>query len=359
MIFNNFYNKKRILITGHTGFKGSWLTMWLNKLGAEVVGYALAPSASRAPFVICGLDKKVDSIIADVRDSKTLIEVFHKYQPEIVFHMAAQALVRYSYREPVKTYETNIMGTVNLFEACRSTPSVKAIINITSDKCYENRKLDRGYKENDPMGGYDPYSSSKGCSELITNAYIKSYFNPDNYNEHNVSLASVRAGNVIGGGDWAEDRLVPDCIRALIKNKSIRLRYPNSIRPWQHVLDPLCGYLLLGQFLYQEGPTFCGAWNFGPDDENVKPAKWVAEYISEKWGSKSAWETSVRDHPHEAIWLKLDSSKAKSKLDWLPRWNLPLSLEKTVEWYKAYCNQEDMLTYSLDQIKSYENNILR
>jgi len=356
-VFSNIYNGKRVLITGHTGFKGSWLSIWLNELGANVIGYALKPPTTPSLFEVCDLKKKVTSIIGDIRNLKMLRDVFEKYQPEIVFHMAAQSLVRYSYKKPVETYETNIIGTVNLLEVCRHTPSVRVIVNITSDKCYENRDQVCGYKEDDPMGGYDPYSSSKGCAELITNAYLKSFFNPENFKEHGKCLASVRAGNVIGGGDWAEDRFIPDCIKALLKNKPIIIRYPDAVRSWQHVLEPLFGYLLLAQRLYQEGPTFTGGWNFGPDDEGVKPVGWLVEQITEMWGNNASWEIDQGNNPHEAHYLKLDCSKAKSKLDWHPRWNLKLALDKTIEWYKAYCNHEDMLNITINQIKSYEKCI--
>ncbi len=356
-VFSNIYNGKRVLITGHTGFKGSWLSIWLNELGANVIGYALNPPTTPSLFEVCDLKKKVTSIIGDIRNLKMLRDVFEKYQPEIVFHMAAQSLVRYSYKKPVETYETNIIGTVNLLEVCRHTPSVRVIVNITSDKCYENRDQVCGYKEDDPMGGYDPYSSSKGCAELITNAYLKSFFNPENFKEHGKCLASVRAGNVIGGGDWAEDRFIPDCIKALLKNKPIIIRYPDAVRSWQHVLEPLFGYLLLAQRLYQEGPTFTGGWNFGPDDEGVKPVGWLVEQITEMWGNNASWEIDQGNNPHEAHYLKLDCSKAKSKLDWHPRWNLKLALDKTIEWYKAYCNHEDMLNITINQIKSYEKCI--
>lgn len=357
MLFNNFYHNKRILITGHTGFKGSWLSLWLSDLSANVIGYALKPPTTPSLFEVCAIEKKVISIIGDIRNLKMLRNVFEEYQPEIVFHMAAQSLVRYSYREPIETYETNIMGTVNLLEVCRHTPSIRVIVNITSDKCYENRELDCGYKENDPMGGYDPYSSSKGCAELITAAYIKSYFNPEDYEKHGVSLSSVRAGNVIGGGDWAEDRLIPDCIKALLKNKPIMVRYPDAVRPWQHVLEPLFGYLLLAQRLYQNGPTFSGGWNFGPDDRDAKPVRWLVERMTEMWGNNAGWEIDKNDNPYEAHYLKLDCSKAKSKLGWYPRWNLELALDKTIEWYKAYCNHEDMLNITINQIKNYEKYI--
>jgi len=356
-VFSNIYNGKRVLITGHTGFKGSWLSIWLNELGANVIGYALNPPTTPSLFEVCDLKKKVTSIIGDIRNLKMLRDVFEKYQPEIVFHMAAQSLVRYSYKKPVETYETNIIGTVNLLEVCRHTPSVRVIVNITSDKCYENRDQVCGYKEDDPMGGYDPYSSSKGCAELITNAYLKSFFNPENFKEHGKCLASVRAGNVIGGGDWAEDRLIPDCIKALLENKPIVVRDPDAVRPWQHVLEPLFGYLLLAQHLYQDGPIFSGAWNFGPDDNDVKPVRWLVKQVTEMWGNNASWEIDQGNNPHEAHYLKLDCSKAKSKLDWHPRWNLKLALDKTIEWYKAYCNHEDMLNITINQIKSYEKCI--
>lgn len=354
MVKEDFWKNKRVLITGHTGFKGSWLSLWLSELGAKVVGYALRPPTKSNFFEICELGKKITSILGDVRSLKKLKEVFDKYKPEIVFHMAAQSLVRYSYREPIKTYETNVMGTVNVFEACRSTPSVKAIVNITSDKCYENRNWIKGYRESDPMGGYDPYSSSKGCAELITNAYTRSYFN---YRHNDTILASVRAGNVIGGGDWGEDRLIPDCIKALFKEKPIVIRNPDSVRPWQFILDPLYGYLLLAQRLYKDGEKFCGAWNFGPGKKNEKPVKWLVERIIKLWGDGASWVIDKHEHPHEAHCLKLNSLKAKSKLGWYPRFDINLALKKTIEWYKAYQNKEDMYKVSLAQIKSYGKSI--
>ena len=356
-ILNNFYRGKKILITGHTGFKGSWLSIWLSELGANVIGYALEHPTIPSLFEICNLEERVISLIGDIRNLKTLRDVFDEYQPEIVFHMAAQSLVRYSYREPVETYETNIMGTVNLLEASRHNSSVRAIVNVTSDKCYENREGFWNYSENDPMGGYDPYSSSKGCAELITTAYIKSYFNPDEYERHGASLASVRAGNVVGGGDWAEDRLIPDCIKALMENTPIVIRYPDAVRPWQHVLDPLFGYLLLAQYLYQDGPAFSGAWNFGPDYENDKAVRWLVEHITKKWGNNASWTVDCSNHPYEANYLKVDCSKAKSKLGWNSNWNLKLVVEKTVDWYKAYRNHEDMLNVTIDQIQNYEKII--
>jgi CDP-glucose 4,6-dehydratase len=353
---NNVYEGKRVLVTGNTGFKGSWLSLWLNNLGAKVIGYALEPPTVPSLFEICKLDKKLNSIIGDIRDYEALKSIFKKYEPEIVFHMAAQSLVRYSYKNPLETFETNIMGTANLLEVCRHTPSVKVIVNITSDKCYENQGLVRGYRESDPMGGYDPYSSSKGCAELISSSYSKSYFSPEDSNL-GALLASARAGNVIGGGDWGEDRLIPDCVRALSKNKSIAVRCPDSIRPWQHILDALYGYLLLGQCLYRSDTTFVGGWNFGPDDEGVKPVRWLVDYLIEMWGDNASWAIDQNVHPYEAHCLKLDCSKAKSKLGWYPRWNLQLSIQKTIEWYKAYFKGNDMLDITINQINSYENCI--
>jgi CDP-glucose 4,6-dehydratase len=353
-----FWKDKKALITGHTGFKGSWLALWLQNMGAITTGYSLEPPTKPSLFEICKVADKMTSLNGDVRDSKTLKEIFKEYKPEIVFHLAAQSLVRRSYREPLETYETNVMGTVNLFEVCRSAPSVRVIINVTSDKCYENRESIQGYKENDAMGGYDPYSSSKGCAELVTNAYIKSYFNPDKYKEHGRALASVRAGNVIGGGDWAEDRLIPDCIRAFMSKSPVIIRYPDAVRPWQHVLEPLHGYLLLAQRLYENGPKFTGAWNFGPDDSDAKSVRWIVEQIILMWGDNVSWRISDGDEqPHEAHHLKLDCSKAKTRLGWHPCWDLRAGLQKTIEWYKAYRNNEDMFNFSIDQIKSYEENL--
>lgn len=356
-MLNNFYKNKKILVTGHTGFKGSWLSLWLKELGAHVTGYALKPPTDPSLFDACRLEDKITSTLGDVRNYRSLKDTFEKYQPEMVFHMAAQPLVRYSYREPVKTYETNIMGTVNMLEACRNTPSVRAIVNVTSDKCYENKEEIWSYKENDSIGGYDPYSSSKGCAELISNSYARSFFNPSNYKQHGVALATARAGNVIGGGDWAEDRIIPDCIRSLQENKPVILRYPNAIRPWQHVLEPLYGYLLLGQHLYEFGQEFIGAWNFGPNDENAQPVRWVIEQITKLWGTRSFFETDQNVSPHETKYLRLDSSKAKSNLGWYPVWDFHYALTKTVEWYKAYYSDEPMASTTIKQIHEYEESI--
>jgi CDP-glucose 4,6-dehydratase len=358
MVRESFWKNKRVLITGNTGFKGSWLSLWLYKLNAKVFGYALKPPTKPNLFEICNLERKIISIFGDIRNLKKLRGIFNKYKPEIVFHMAAQSLVRYSYKEPVETYETNIMGTVNVFEACRYTPSVKVIVNITSDKCYENRNLTRGYRELDPMGGYDPYSSSKGCAEIITTAYLRSYFNPNNYKNRVKVLASVRAGNIIGGGDWGEDRLIPDCIKALLRKKPIVIRNPDAIRPWQFVLDPLYGYLLLAQRLYKDGSKFCGPWNFGPDNKNTKPVKWLVERIIKLWGDKASWIIDEGEHPHEENCLKLNSSKAKLKLGWYSHLDLNSALRKTVDWYKAYIKQVNMSEFTIAQIKGYGKKCL-
>ena len=356
-MFEHTYRNRTVLITGHTGFKGAWLSLWLNHLGSNVIGYALKPPTQPNLFELCDLNTKITSIEGDVRDFGHLKSVIQKYKPEIIFHLAAQALVRRSYSDPLETYSTNVMGIVHLLEAVRQIGGVKVIINVTSDKCYENQEWIWGYRENDPMGGKDPYSSSKGCAELITTAYTKSYFNPEYYEKHGVSLASVRSGNVIGGGDWAEDRLLPDCMKALLGNRTIVIRYPDAVRPWQHVLEPLFGYLLLAQLLYQNGPTFAGAWNFGPEDSSAKPVRWIVERILEIWGGKACWEIDRSFHPYETHTLKLDCSKAKLKLGWLPKWDLETGLRNTIEWYKAYHLQEDMFLKTMEQIKDYEEGI--
>ncbi len=356
-MFEHIYRNRTVLITGHTGFKGAWLSLWLDHLGSNVVGYSLKSPTQPNLFELCDLNAKITSIEGDVRDFGHLKSTIQKYKPDIIFHLAAQALVRRSYDDPLETYSTNVMGTVHLLEAVRQLGGVKVIINVTSDKCYENREWVWGYRENDPMGGQDPYSSSKGCAELITAAYAKSFFNPEHYEEHGVFLASVRSGNVIGGGDWAKDRLLPDCMKALLENRPIVIRYPDAVRPWQHVLDPLFGYLLLAQLLYQSGPAFAGAWNFGPEDGGAKPVRWIVEKIVEMWGEKACWEMDEGFHPHEAPILKLDCSKAKLRLGWLPQWDLENALKNTIEWYQAYRHHEDMFLKTMNQIKDYEEGI--
>jgi CDP-glucose 4,6-dehydratase len=323
-------------------------------MGAEVIGYALAPSTKPSLFEVAEVGKGMTSLVGDIRDLEHLRTVLTKYQPEIVIHMAAQALVRYSYIEPVETYSTNVMGTVNLLEAVRITSSVKALVNVTSDKCYENREWAWGYRENEAMGGYDPYSNSKGCAELVTSAYRNSYFNPEKYNEHGVAIGSGRAGNVIGGGDWAEDRLIPDMIRAITSGQSVGIRNPNSIRPWQHVLEPLSGYLLLAQKLYLEGPEFAEAWNFGPNDDDAKSVQWILDTLTKSWGEGARWKLDGGNHPHEAHYLKLDCSKAKLRLNWHPRWPLASAIEKICIWHKAHLAGADMKAMCLHQIQQYQ-----
>jgi CDP-glucose 4,6-dehydratase len=349
-----FWHGKRVLLTGHTGFKGSWLSLWLQSMGAKVIGYALTPPTNPSLFEVANVSLGMTSIIGDIRDLATLQKVFAEHQPEIVIHMAAQPLVRYSYLEPVETYSTNVMGTVNLLEAIRQTKSVKAVVNVTTDKCYENREWAWGYRENEAMGGFDPYSSSKGCAELVTAAYRNSYFHPEKYHEHGVAIATGRAGNVIGGGDWAEDRLIPDTMRAIVSGRPVSIRNPHSIRPWQHVLEPLSGYLLLAQRLYEEGPAFAEAWNFGPNDDDAKPVDWILDKLTNTWGDGASWQLDKGDHPHEAHYLKLDCSKAKSRLQWHPKWSLATAIEEICVWHKAHTAGADMQALCLNQIKQYE-----
>jgi len=350
----NFYKGKRVLITGHTGFKGSWLCLWLNNLGAEVTGYALAPPTMPSLFDICGIAGTITSIEGDIRDARLLSRAMRDAAPEIVIHMAAQPLVRDSYKIPVETYAINVMGTVNLLEAVRNTPSVRVAINVTTDKVYENKEWLWGYRENEPFGGYDPYSNSKACSELVTAAYRNSYFNQDNYDEHGVALATVRAGNVIGGGDWATDRLIPDCITSLFDDRKLVIRSPNAIRPWQYVLEPLYGYLLLAKRLYCDGMKYTGGWNFGPLESDAKSVQWIVEKICRLLPNTPGYSIDKGPHPHEANYLKLDCSKAHQKLNWWPRWPIDTALQKTIQWYQACQAHEDMTEVCLRQIKEYE-----
>jgi len=354
--FNNIYNGKRVLVTGHTGFKGGWLSLWLKELGAEVIGYSLDPPTQPNFFEAVDLKNKVIHIIGDVRDEKHLLSVYEKYQPEFVFHLAAQSLVRFSYKEPRLTYETNIMGTINVLETVRKTNSVKVCIVITTDKCYENKEWIYGYRENDPVGGYDPYSSSKGCAELITAAYRNSFFNPDNYGKnHDVALSTVRAGNVIGGGDWGEDRLIPDCVKTLSKNKAINIRNPQSTRPWQYVLEPLSGYLLLGSKMYKDGKKYSSAWNFGPNDNDIIKVEEIVKSVIKNWGNGD-YELDTSSQPHEAGLLKLDTSKARTLLGWKPVFNIYETIKRTINWYKYFYNgveKEKLYKISVNEIWDY------
>ena len=356
MVDRSFWVGKVVLLTGHTGFKGSWLSLWLQSMGAQVVGYALPPPTDPSLFIAANVAEGMTSLVGDIRDFSALSSTFVKYQPEIVIHMAAQPLVRYSYINPIETYSTNVMGTVHLLEAARLTGSVRAIVNVTSDKCYENREWVWGYRENEPMGGYDPYSSSKGCAELVASAYRNSYFNPSNFAEHGVALASARAGNVIGGGDWAEDRLIPDIMHAIMQGKPVNIRNPHATRPWQHVLEPLSGYLLLAQKLYEEGAGYAEGWNFGPNDEDAKPVLWIAERLTGMWGEGASWMLDGSDHPHEAHYLKLDCSKAKARLDWYPKWHLEDTLSAIIDWHRAYRDGKNMRELTLHQISAYNDS---
>ena len=349
MVMNqNFWRDKRIFLTGHTGFKGGWLALWLSNMGAEVYGYALSAPTEPNFFTVCKLQARVkNSAIADIRDSVALTRAMQTAQPHIVLHLAAQPLVRYSYTAPVETYAVNVLGTVNLLEAVRQTPSVRVVINVTTDKCYENSERASTYRENDAMGGYDPYSSSKACSELVTAAYRRSFLEPTG-----VYLASARAGNVIGGGDWATDRLMPDFLRALDANKTLIIRYPNAVRPWQHVLEPLSGYLMLAERLYTEGHDFAEAWNFGPEEANTSSVQWIVEYLCSQMPG-STWQCDTMPQPHEANYLKLDSSKAKARLCWHPRWTVKTALDYTLAWHHAWKHGDDMAAISLEQIRKY------
>lgn len=352
-LFSGIYNNKTVLVTGHTGFKGSWLVYWLYKMGAKVVGYSL--EAPTSPNHIDLLDLDIISIIGDIRDSKKLDETFKLYKPDIVFHLAAQPLVRLSYENPVETYETNVMGTLKVLEACRQN-DVKAIVNITSDKAYENKEWIWGYRENDPMGGYDPYSSSKGCADLLVNSYRNSYFNIADYKtKHHTLIASCRAGNVIGGGDWAQDRLITDIMLSVSKNKKVSIRNPNATRPWQHVLEPLSGYLHIGQKLLEEKVAFSDAWNFGPSDEGSITVEEVVNNVKKHWNKIDYEIDSNPDQLHEANLLKLDCSKAHILLKWNNVWESATTFEKTVLWYKSYYEEEKHIL-TLNDLESYIND---
>ena len=351
MIDQEFWKGKRVFLTGHTGFKGSWLSLWLFSLGAEVRGYALNPPTSPSLFNEAKIDSIIDSQIADIRDQDALYESMTGFNPHILIHMAAQPLVRYSYDEPIETYEVNVIGTAKVLEVARSCPNLKAIVNITTDKCYENDGRSEGYKESDPMGGYDPYSSSKGCAELVAESYRQSFLQ-----NQNIGLASVRAGNVIGGGDWANDRLIPDILRSFEKKESVVVRNPKAIRPWQNVLEPLSGYLILAQKLYDNRDKYAEGWNFGPNEQDVKSVDWILDKMISKWPN-SSWRLDNSSSPHEAGFLKLDISKAKSKLGWKPTLELSDALEKIIDWHKAYLNQEDMQAICLEEIEDYMKNM--
>jgi CDP-glucose 4,6-dehydratase len=347
---SDFWKNKSVFLTGHTGFKGGWIAHWLTELGAHVHGYALASPTEPSFFTETKLQERIaSSLIDDIRDLENVTKAVKQAKPDILIHMAAQPLVRESYNTPVDTFSANLIGTVNVLEAARQAGTIKAIVNITTDKCYENKEWLWPYRENDRLGGHDPYSASKACAEIAAAAYRNSFLA-----EEGIHLASVRAGNVIGGGDWARDRLIPDFLRAIDRGETLTIRSPKAVRPWQHVLEPLSGYLLLAERLYQEGETFAEAWNFGPNDEDAKPVSWIVERLCAQIpGSK--WQTENTKQPHEAGLLKLDSSKAKTNLGWMPRWKLETALSKTVEWHQAWRNQEDMAAITSSQIQAYSN----
>ena len=349
-----FWKGKKVFLTGHTGFKGGWMTAWLNLMGADVVGFSLAPKTKPNLFEVAGISSLcMESHISDIRHLDDLTNAMRQATPDIVIHMAAQPLVRYSYVSPVETYSTNVMGTVNVLEAIRSSPRVKAAIIVTSDKCYENKEWVWGYRENEPMGGYDPYSNSKGCAELVAAAYRQSFFSDKDFSKHQVGIASARAGNVIGGGDWSEDRLIPDALAAFEANQPLIIRNPLSIRPWQHVLEPLSGYLVLAQALFEQGTEFSGAWNFGPQDSDARSVQDVVELLISQWSGPAAWRQDGALHPHEAHFLRLDCTKARQALNWRARWDLEKAIATIVEWQQAYSKGDDMLGIMRKQIDSY------
>jgi CDP-glucose 4,6-dehydratase len=347
---NTFWIDRRVFITGHTGFKGSWLCVLLKSLGAEICGYSLPPPTDPNLYTLANITNGINSIVGDVRDLNSLKNAISNFKPDTVIHMAAQSLVKESYYNPVATYETNVLGTVNLLESVRHTDGIQSVINVTSDKSYLNKELDRGYREGDELGGHDPYSNSKACSELVTSAYRDSFFSPISNNT--TAIASVRAGNVIGGGDWASDRLVPDIVRCYIKNQPAVIRNPDAIRPWQHVLEPLSGYLLLAEKLVTT-PELSGVWNFGPEFTSTKPVSWIADELTQRWGNNAHWTKDDKDHPQETHTLHLDSSKARNYLEWGSRLDLDQAIDWTLGWYMAYSRKESMQQFTESQIQQY------
>lgn len=353
----SFWHNKRVFLTGHTGFKGGWLSLWLAEMGAKVTGFALMPNTTPSFFESSNVNGCLEqSIIGNICDLEMLRMAITNAKPEVVIHMAAQPLVRYSYLNPVETYATNVMGTVHVLESIRALECVRSVVVVTTDKCYENSEWVWGYRENEPMGGHDPYSNSKGCAELVTSAYRNSYFSPETFDKHHVAIASARAGNVIGGGDWSEDRLIPDAIKAFEANQELMIRNPLATRPWQHVLEPLSGYLVLAQTLYQGGAEFGGGWNFGPRDEDARSVQEVIELLIQSWGSNARWMQDTSAKPHEAHSLKLDCSKARQFLNWRPRWSLESAIQNITQWHQDYHLQKNMRDISLQQINLYQNS---
>ncbi len=350
---SNFWKNKKVLLTGHTGFKGSWLSIWLKKLGAELIGFSKDIPTNPSLFEIARVSEGMTSITGNIEDFTAIQKVLKENKPEIVIHMAAQSLVRKSYEEPVNTFATNVMGTVNLLQAVKKTGNTRVLINVTSDKCYENKDAEKAFSENSPMGGYDPYSSSKGCAELVTSAFRDSFFNLKEFDQHECSLSSVRSGNVIGGGDWAKDRLISDIMNSISKRIPTQIRNTRSIRPWQFVLEPLFGYLILAQRMWEEGKKFSEPWNFGPDETDCKSVKWILEKISKEWDDGFSWKEDTRDNPHEAEMLKLDCNKAKKRLGWKTKLDVNETIEWTVNWYKEYFKNSDMKQYTENQIDKF------
>jgi CDP-glucose 4,6-dehydratase len=346
----DFWKDKRVLITGHTGFKGSWLSFWLNSLGAKVCGYSLEAETTPNLFADLNLESLIKSTIGDIRDLPKFTETLTEFQPEIVFHLAAQPLVRRSYRQPLETYTTNVIGTINILESIRQVSSVKSAVMITTDKVYENEERTFGYAETDRLGGFDPYSNSKACAELAVSSYRNSFFA-----DGKCLIATARAGNVIGGGDWSEDRLLPDVFRSLIFGENLLIRNPNSVRPWQHTLEPLNGYMLLAEKLFAGNKDFANAWNFGPEDEDAQPVGFILDEIKQIWDEKISWQIADGEHPHETNLLKLDSSKSKNELGWKPKLSLPEALKLTSDWYKSFKNKENLIETTQKQIEFYIN----
>ena len=353
VVKSKFWQGKKVLITGHTGFKGGWLSLWLQEMGSKVIGLALDPPTNPNLFDQANVAENMLSLKADIRELDPLKKIFQDQKPEIVFHLAAQSLVRYSYLEPVETYQTNVIGSLNILEAIKYVNSVRSVVMVTTDKCYDNQEWVWGYRENEPMGGHDPYSSSKGCAELLIASFRDSFFPNHAFEKHKTGIASVRAGNVIGGGDWAEDRLIPDIFRAIKNRTTVRVRNPNAIRPWQHVLEPLSGYLMLAEKLYKNGDKYAEAWNFGPKEEDTKTVEWIINRISKQLGEETRWTYDDGDHPHEANYLKLDCSKAHNILLWKPKWSLDQALIKIIEWYRDELTGKNVKEKTLSQINEY------
>jgi CDP-glucose 4,6-dehydratase len=355
VVGSGFWKDKKVFITGHTGFKGAWLSLWLHWMGARIAGYALRPPSDPNLFELCDASNFIASGERDVRDFTQLCRAVDETRPEIVFHLAAQSLVRRSYDAPLETYATNVMGTANLLEAVRRCSGVKAVIVVTSDKCYENREWLWGYREDEPMGGFDPYSSSKGCAELVTAAYRQSFLSRAESGGMPVAVASARAGNVIGGGDWARDRLIPDVLNAFASGRPALIRSPAAVRPWQHVLESLSGYLMLAERLWKQGDAHAGAWNFGPSDDSVRPVSWIVERLAAMWGNNASWQVDGAPQPHEAGYLKLDCSKARTRLGWAPRLDLDTALEWIVEWHRTYLGGKNVRDMTVSQIARYQS----